>query len=329
VVPGATPASPHSAPGVLSGAASSRGAVLSRGAGSSRPATSTAPTLTKPAKPYGSGAVTRIGLPPSASVIAAGPPDLPDDPLARNRKLKRWFIAVAAAVVALGLFAVAALVMTGRTGGSGLFDRKLSGPSDTRPELAKRCPPPSEGPDTKKNIPPTPAGPRTVDKSAGISYAAYGAPWEPWDQAWSGGTLHVIYRVGQHFITEPGPSGEGYHASILSGSVPATDNDSMVLDLQCTGRLVAADVRTQYYYQPNTMELMRDEQTVIGGLPAWVTKFRLHFSHAGLKAKDELVAVVLVDVGRPEAAILYVSIPGTNREWDHVVDEVIDSVRPA
>jgi hypothetical protein len=33
-------------------------------------------------------------------------------------------------------------------------------------------------------------------------------------------------------------------------------------------------------------------------------------------------------VGRPNAAILYVSIPGTHRQFDHVVDEVVESVRP-
>ena len=68
---------------------------------------------------------------------------------------------------------------------------------------------------------------------------------------------------------------------------------------------------------------------VIGGMPAWVTKFRLHFDKPGLKAKDELAAVVLLDVGRPEAAILYISIPGTNREWDKIVDQTVDSIRPA
>jgi hypothetical protein len=34
-------------------------------------------------------------------------------------------------------------------------------------------------------------------------------------------------------------------------------------------------------------------------------------------------------VGRPEAAIVYISIPETHRQFDPVVDEVLDSVRPA
>jgi hypothetical protein len=142
------------------------------------------------------------------------------------------------------------------------------------------------------------------------------------------GTLEVPYGVGQHFVTEEYAGGT-YHASILSAAVPATVNDSTAIDLECTGRLVAADVRANYYPQPNTMDLVRDERTSLGGLPAWVTEFRLHFDEEGLRAKDELAAVALIDVGRPTAAVLYVSIPGTHRQWDYVVEDVLASVRPA
>jgi hypothetical protein len=38
--------------------------------------------------------------------------------------------------------------------------------------------------------------------------------------------------------------------------------------------------------------------------------------------------VALIDLGRPKAAILYVSVPGTHRQFDWVVDDVLASVRP-
>ena len=41
-----------------------------------------------------------------------------------------------------------------------------------------------------------------------------------------------------------------------------------------------------------------------------------------------IVAVAVIDVGKPTAAVLFVSIPGTHRQWDYVVDEVLASVRP-
>ena len=283
---------------------------------------------------YGSGAVTRLTDPPPEVIFHGRPdePDPPDDLARRNRLMLRWFGGAAAGVLIVGVVIVLALVMTGNAS-SGLLDRKVLGPTDTRPKLAQLCPPPTGDPGQLPAPPSAPPGARTVDKASGISYKAYGAPWQPWLDVWTKGTLHVSYRTGQYFVTERYTDQFGtnglYLASILSGAVPAATNDAMTLDLECTGRQVAADVRAEYYPQPNSMETLRDEQTVIGGRRAWVSKFRLHFHQAGLQATDELVAVVLIDVGRPEAAILYVSIPGTHRQYDPVVDEVVNSVRPA
>jgi hypothetical protein len=119
-----------------------------------------------------------------------------------------------------------------------------------------------------------------------------------------------------------------YHASTLSAAVPAADNDAVTLNLECVGRQVAADVRAGYYPQPNTMEPLRDERTTLGGRPAWISEFRLRFNEPGLKAKDELSAVAIIDVGKPTAAVLYVSIPGTHKQYDYVIDDVLASVRP-
>jgi hypothetical protein len=241
----------------------------------------------------------------------------------------RWFGVAAIGMVAIGLVAVLMIVMTG---GGSPFGRRLAGPSDTRPDLAKRCPPPTQDTGSLAPAPPPPPGPRTVDSGSGISYAAFGAPWLSWHDTWTKGTLHVSYEIGQYFVTESYTDEDGfrndYLASILSGSVPAANNDALTLDLKCTGQQVAADVRAEYYPRPNEMDLLRDEQTTLGGRPAWVTTFRMHFHRTGLKAGDELVGLALVDVGRPRAAILYVSIPGTHHDYDWVVDSVLDSVRP-
>ena len=48
----------------------------------------------------------------------------------------------------------------------------------------------------------------------------------------------------------------------------------------------------------------------------------------GLTATEELSAVAVIDVGKPTAAILYVSVPGTHKQFDYVIDEVLESVRP-
>lgn len=239
------------------------------------------------------------------------------------------FGGIAGVIAAVGLIVVLAVSFSG----DNPFRDRASALPDLRPPLAQLCPAPtvqpSEAPRGAKppSLAPPKAGARTSDAQAGISYAAYGAPWEPWTTTWRAGTLEVPYRTGQHFITEI-YSGGTYHASILSAAVPAADNDAVSLNLDCVGRQVAADVRAEYYPQPNTMDAIRDETTTLGGRPAWVSIFRLHFRSAGLTATSELSAVAVIDVGKPTAAVLYVSIPDTHQELDWVVDDVLASVRP-
>ncbi|WBB97976.1 hypothetical protein O7543_14180 [Solwaraspora sp. WMMA2080] len=299
---------------------------------------------------WSAGPVTRSGRPYPAAGADAGPPTgpptgpgvgsgrPPTDPGRGGRDGVRlwWFGGAAAVVLAGGLVAVLVLVLSGNPDPFGSPDL----PPDVRPPLAQLCPGPTGGPGgqptpadptpgpTLGPALPEPTGPRTVDPDAGISYTEYGEPWRPWSTVWNAGALQVPYKVGQHFVTEADYNGfSDYHASILSAAVPAADNDALSLDLECVGRQVAADVRAEYYPQPNRMDLIRDERTPIGGRPAWLTVFRLHFTQPGLQATDELVAVACIDVGRPTAAVLFVSIPGTHRELDWVVDDLYASVR--
>lgn len=284
-------------------------------------------TWQRPAGAWGSGTVTAPGIPPVKPPPPPSGPGAGDDGPKRRRRQMLIFGGIAGGILALGL-AIILIVVLSSDGDP--FGSKVSAPTDVRPPLAQACPAPttipSDGPSAPPSAPPA-TGPRTVDDEAGISYKAYGAPWVPWDVTWNAGTLEVPYKVGQHFVTEHYGAGD-YHASILSAAVPAADNDAVTLNLECVGQQVAADVRAGYYPQPNTLEPLRDELTTLGGRPAYVSKFRLHFSEVGLKAKDELSAVAIIDVGKPTAAVLYVSIPGTHKQFDYIVDEVLSSVRP-
>lgn len=299
-----------------------------------------APTIQRPAEEprvaegYKSGRVSGLGVPPVVPPpdVLIGGPDDDDDPVKRNKRIMKWLGGGAVAVLVVGLAVIMISVLTNNANTpGGLFNRKAEAPTDLRPELARRCPPPSIAPEQPNQPPPdVPAGPRTVDQEAGISYKEYGEPWGPWDAAWvDQGELKVTYRIGQHFVTEPNYSeGSDYHATILSGHVPAAVNDGLVLDLKCIADQIAADVRVSFYPKNNQLEPIEAKDLTLGGRPARLVKFRLHFSQPGLKAKSELVSVALIDVGKVEAAILYVSIPDTHRQFDYVADEVTESVRP-
>jgi hypothetical protein len=281
----------------------------------------------RPGDRFASGMVTAPGAPPIVPPTPPVEPDPPPDGPRRRRRQMQIFAGIAGAILAIGLTIILILVFS--DGGNPFRDR-ASAPTDVRPPLAQACPAPTVSPSGAATQPPgalPPAtGARTTDTEAGISYKAYGDPWLTWNTVWRAGTLQVPYKVGQHFVTETYGGGE-YHASILSAAVPAADNDAVTLDLECVGRQVAADVRAEYYPQPNTLEQIKDGLTTLGGRPAYLSEFRLHFHEAGLTATDELSAVAIIDVGKPTAAVLYVSIPGTHKQFDYVVDDVMKSVR--
>ncbi|BCJ42809.1 hypothetical protein GCM10010168_04510 [Actinoplanes ianthinogenes] len=288
------------------------------------------PVWSRPGGTWSSGTVTASGVP---SLVPPPPP--PDPPVApartgpeQRRRQLLIFGGIAGLILAGGLVVLLVLTFSGT---ANPFRDRASAPTDVRPPLAQACPAPTSSPSEQATRPPAAlppvTGPRTVDKDAGISYRKYGAPWITWDEVWRAGTLEVPYKVGQHFVTETYSGGQ-YHASILSAAVPAADNDAVTLDLECVGRQVAADVRAEYYPQPNTLDQIRDELTTLGGRPAYVSEFRLHFKADGLSATEEFSGVAVIDVGKTTAAVLYVSIPGTHKQFDYVVEDVLNSVRP-
>lgn len=200
-------------------------------------------------------------------------------------------------------------------------------PARRVPPLATNCraglPTPEPGPST-----PAPAGPRVSDPDAGISYAQMGAPWKPWDQFWFDPELRVRYRAGYYLITQHNvaDTGTDYYATVLSGSVPATFGDALHPDMACVARHVADDARKNFYPQPNTRQELTDKPMVIDGHPGYLVKFHLTFDKAGYNAKGELAEVLVLDVGTPRVAVLYVSIPDTHRQFDALADKVIASV---
>ncbi|WP_306205274.1 hypothetical protein [Actinoplanes sp. RD1] len=287
----------------------------------------TPPAWSRPGGPWASGTVT--GVPPIEPPAPETPLEQPgEDAPRRRRRQMLLFGGIAGAIVAVGLTII--LIVALSSGGDA-FSGKASAPTDVRPPLAQMCPAPTTIPEDPSPAPAQPAPPaageRTADEEAGISYEKFGAPWETWTTVWRAGTLEVPYKVGQHFVTEQ-YSGGTYHASILSAAVPAAENDAVTLNLECVGRQVAADVRAEYYPQPNTIEQLRDELTTLGGRPAYLSEFRLHFQSPGLRATAERSAVAVIDVGKPTAAVLYISIPNTHAQFEPVIAQVLASVRP-
>jgi hypothetical protein len=83
---------------------------------------------------------------------------------------------------------------------------------------------------------------------------------------------------------------------------------------------------SNYYPSPNQREVLRDEERTVDGHAAHLYEFSLTWEVSGFDASGERAALLLIDVGRPAPALLYISIPNTHAELYGVIDRVLDDV---
>ena len=181
-------------------------------------------------------------------------------------------------------------------------------------------------------LPPTAAGPefppgtvRIVDPAAGISYPFLGDGWYEFDLSPQTETASV---AGQYFVTQDDlPDSTGpFIAQCTSGPVVEGYGWAGPDSLEATATALADSVRGNYYPAPNERTVRRSEAVTVDGAAAWVVEFDLSWEVSGYDASGERAALLLVDVGRPAPALLYVSIPNTHAELYGVIDRVLGDV---
>ena len=181
-------------------------------------------------------------------------------------------------------------------------------------------------------LPPTASGPafppgtvRIIDPAAGISYPFLGNGWYEFDLSPQYETASV---AGQYFITQDDlPDSTGpFIAQCTSGPVVPGFGWTGPDSLEATTTTLADSVRSNYYPAPNERTVRRSEALTVDGAAAWVVEFDLTWDVPGYDASGERAALLLVDVGRPAPAMLYLSIPNTHAELYGVIDRVLADV---
>ena len=137
----------------------------------------------------------------------------------------------------------------------------------------------------------------------------------------------VTTVAGQYFTTqEVTPENSVFIAQCTSGPLADGYGWAGPSTLASTTAVVADSVRGNYYPEPNERRVLRDEARTVDGHAAHLYEFQLAWDVAGYEATGERAALLLIDVGRPAPALLYISIPNTHAELYGVIDLVIDAV---
>ena len=167
---------------------------------------------------------------------------------------------------------------------------------------------------------------RVFDEAAGISYPFLGDGWFEWDR---GPQFETTETAGQYFITQEDlPDGfDVFIAQCTSGPLAPDYGYAGAGSLQSTVTAVADSVRVLHYPGPNERAVRRDEARTVDGAPAWLYEFDLSWDAAGYDSSGERAALLLIDVGRPAPALLYLSIPNTHAELYGQIDRVLDDVQ--
>jgi hypothetical protein len=179
---------------------------------------------------------------------------------------------------------------------------------------------------------PTPSGPtfppgtlRIFDEEAGISYPWLGENWLEWDL---GPQREVTRIAGQYLTTQEHIPGPGkFIAQCTSGPVAAGFGWGGPATLRSTLATLADSVRTNYYPAPNERKVLRDEDRTVDGAAAHLYEFDLSWHVPGYDSTGERAALLLIDVGRPAPALLFLSIPNTHAELYGVIDQVLAGVQ--
>jgi Protein of unknown function (DUF2510) len=166
---------------------------------------------------------------------------------------------------------------------------------------------------------------RIIDEAAGISYPFLGDGWFEWDR---GAQLETTETAGQYFVTQDDlPDGvDVFIAQCTSGPLADGFGGGGSADLQGSTEALADAVRQLHYPAPNEREVRRDEAVTVDGAAAWVYEFDLSWDVAGYDSTGERAALLLIDVGRPAPALLYLSIPNTHAELYGAIDRVLGDV---
>lgn len=164
---------------------------------------------------------------------------------------------------------------------------------------------------------------RIVDDESGISYP-YLDGWQEFDMAF---VYETSTTAGQYYTTQDlTPAGDRFIAQCTSGPVREAFGWTGPGSEAQTARVLADSVRANYYPGPNDQRILRDEQRTVDGHAAHLVEFQLSWDVEGYDATGERAALLVIDVGRPAPALLYISIPNTHAELYGVIDALIDAV---
>ena len=230
------------------------------------------------------------GPPPPSAPLSSPTPAEPqvDPPRPRSGRGYVWLVAL---VAVLSVLVVVVVLVVRRV------DPAETSATPGGQATSQVCPTPDSG-----TADPQPNDGRV--HGGKLSYPRLGDPW-----SWPFPEYRVAFGRGvliQSVEIERSAAGEAWEAAVLVGDLVAGDGFFAPRD----GADVVVRCVTGTFY--GNSEVTRDDQVnqamTVDGHDAWIIESQLGFDVPGIKAKHELLIVVIVDTG-DDPGLFYASIP--------------------
>lgn len=232
-----------------------------------------------------------------------------------------------AAVFLIAVLAAAALFAVKQAGGGSTDVRATSDAGATsqvqaveaRPEpLPDRALPSFEGKHTR-------ADGRVTDKAAGVSYPRLGSPWRSPSKS---GLEERGFTAQRYVVTEKARS-QVWYGQLMSGTL--SNAQQRFYGGRGTEREAATALARQFedrfYPIAHERREVASQQLTVDDHRGWVVAYFVSYDQPGIKAKGDMVAVAVIDTGRPRPAVLFMAVPDTHKKLWPDFNYVLSSVR--
>ncbi|MCR3745976.1 hypothetical protein BS35_008576 [Actinomadura glauciflava] len=169
---------------------------------------------------------------------------------------------------------------------------------------------------------------RVNDVHSGLSYPRLAAPWQVPTKK---NKLGTPGWSGQQILLTERHAGRYWYGQLLTGTlIPTLQSSYQGPDsVKTVAGLAAKGYEAQYYAFPHKTAPLASQALNVDGHKGWLVASYLTYKRSGVRATGEIVALAVVDTGRKAPAVVFASMPNTNRKQWRDVNQFLGQLKIA